>query len=138
VIQQEPYQLSENIHTCKLGREDLVELLRTIKEGFPDQENTVVSISIGLSDVDIEEKSIETFLQHPNLPREIDKLNIHVYERNSKTVDAYRWVALSFYDNLKLNYFNVKGEEKNWVIGTHKILYDFFQKRRIRFSFLRN
>jgi len=134
-----PHQLAGTIETCKLKKEDLIELTSLIRESFPKPEKTVLKFALHLAEVNIEANSIDDFLKHPNLPDYIDnQLLITAYESGSdKSIDETRWVMVQLYPALKLTFFNVKGEEKNWVLGTHTLLSRLFRRNRIRFWFFR-
>jgi len=132
------HQRSGNIRTVRLTRDDLLELDRLLRESFP-KNDTTTHVSIHLSATQVDENSMSAFLSNPNIPDEIeDQFLIIMYENVvGRTVSDTRFLQIQIYQNLKISFFSVRGEEKNWVIGTHKVLADFFQSRRMPFSFVR-
>ncbi len=128
------YQKQSNIHPCKLERNDLFELIRTVKETFPlSKKQGGIKISSNIYDINIRASSIEEFLKHYKLPDIINRLNIELigWDENSEIDKS---VKITFYNN----YINldVNGLDETWVLSKYTQITNFLKKKKPWFCFL--
>ncbi len=122
------YQKSGKIHSCKIKKNDLLELIEIIKETFPDSDRKEdFEVSTNLLNISIHSNSIEDFLEHKELPEKLNRLSIRIIGWNhDRNID--KSIELVFYDNF-IN-LNIYGEENAWVIGKYAEITDFLKEKR--------
>ena len=123
------YTKSREIHPCKLERDDLLKLIKIVKEGFPDSERDIYfKLYSNLPNVSIESHSIEDFLEQEELPDKLNRLSIEImgYDQDHRNINKN--IHITFYDN----YINldINGEDQTWVLGKYAQIYDFLKKMR--------
>lgn len=136
------YRKFNSIHPCVLSKDDLIGLVDVIKKGFPKSDrNEDIEIYSTLSDMNIFENSIDTFLKHKNLPSKINNLSIKLVglkiitgEPLSKSARIDKSVELNFRDDgIKLCLI---GDNEEWVLGKSTQILNYLRKRRAKIFIL--
>jgi len=125
------YTKLESIHPCRLERNDLLELIKIVKETFRVSDRKEdFEISTNLPNISIRSNSIEDFLKHEELPDELNRLSFNIIGW-SKNLEIDKSVRMTFYNNY-IN-LNINGREQTWVLGKYSQITDFLKKKRPRF-----
>lgn len=122
------YTKSGDIHPCRLERNDLLELIKIIKETLPVSDRKEdFKISTNLPDIHISSNSIEEFLKHEELPDKFDRLTLNVVGW-SKNREIDKSIRITFYGN----YINldVGGTQQTWVLGKYSQITNFLKKKK--------
>ena len=122
------YTKLESIHPCRLERNDLLELIKIVKETFPvSGRKEDFEIYTTLPNISISSNSIEDFLKHEELPDELNKLSFNIIGW-SKNREIDKSVRMTFYNNyIDLD---IDGREQTWVLGKYSQITDFLRKKR--------
>lgn len=122
------YTKSGNIHPCRLERNDLLELIKIIKETFPVSDRKEdFKISTNLPDIHISSNSIKEFLKHEELPDKFDRLTLDVLGW-SKNREINKSIHITFYGSY-IN-LNVDGTQQTWVLGKYSQITNFLKKKK--------
>ena len=122
------YTKSGSIHPCKLERNDLLKLVKIVKETSPISERKEdFEISTNLPNIAIRSNSIEDFLKHEELPDKFNRLSFRIIGW-SENREIDKSIQMIFYDNF-INLY-VEGIDQTWVLGKYSQITDFLRKKR--------
>lgn len=127
------YSQSRRFSSCKLTREDLVNLINLVKLDFPMTDRAEdFKISSYLEKIQISENDLGKFLDHKELPDKLKRLNIDLIGWDQqRNIDKN--VKISFYDNsVRLD---VSGNTESWVLGKYSQLTAFLNEKKSIFWF---
>lgn len=127
------YSQSKRFSSCKLTKEDLVNLVNLIKLDFPKTDRSEdFKISSYLEKIRISENDLEKFLDHTELPDSLKRLNLDLIGWDQqRNIDKN--VKISFYDNsVRLD---VSGNTESWVLGKYSQLTGFLNEKKSIFWF---
>jgi len=122
------YTKSESIHPCRLERNDLLELIKIVKETFSVSDRKEdFKIYANLPNITIESNSIEDFLKHEELPDKLYSLSFNIigWSKNREIDKSVRMTFCNYFINLDIN-----GREQTWVLGKYSQITDFLRKKR--------
>ena len=122
------YTKSGRIHPCKLERNDLLQLIKIVKETFPvSDRKDDFNVSTNLPNISIRENSIEDFLKHEELPDKFNRLSIRA-RGWSENREIDKDVRMTFYDNFID--LDVDGTDQTWVLGKYSQITNLLREKR--------
>ena len=124
----ETYSLKRNLGKVKLTKNDFIKLISLIKKDFfilnEVSESIYFSIKTDAADIKISESNLEIFLQHAELPKNLNNILIHV---DSKAGNETKLIFLSL-GGLS-NTLHVEGTNQTWVKGKEQLLFKFIKSK---------
>lgn len=121
------YTKNEEIHPCKLDKNDLLELIAIINEGISGSSINDFELSTNLPNISISSNNVEDFLKNKELPNKFNKLSIRFFGKNqNREIDKYIYV------NFSVNYvdLNIDGLDQTWVLGKYSQITDFLRGKK--------
>lgn len=130
------YTRSKNLHPCRLDKAALFELVDIVKRDFHSS-NTEddFRISTSFDGTNINENSLEKFLEHKNLPQIFSELSINQYDRSTDRTIGISHLQIRF-NNYAVSLY-VTGDSESMVKGKYSQVADFLRKKRPPFWFFR-
>ncbi|HEX7414194.1 MAG TPA: hypothetical protein VF411_09125 [Bacteroidia bacterium] len=122
------YRKYTNLGRVKLTKNDLVELVTLVKSDLPiTGMMDSFSIKTSISDLNISENDLESFLQHKGIPKTIDNIFIRISSGG-------RMVYLTLGNDQ--NFLSVAGSDQTWVLGKYMQLLGYIKAKQPVLSFI--
>jgi len=116
------------MHPSRLQRNDLLNLTKIAKEGFPISGGEVdFEVYTYLRNMTIRENSIEDFLKHEELPGKFNTLSIQIRGRSERQ-GIGKSVRMTFFS--KDVELDVDGTDEAWVLGKYSQITNFLRQKR--------
>lgn len=131
---EEKFNQSKTLRSCKLTKDDLLELVNEIyKKCFSKPGIKVYfNISTELLSSKISSNNIKKFLENKKLPVTLTGLTIFAAEQNSIDKSIY----LNFSETIDRKiYLNITGKDEIWVLGTFQYIYNFLKAKKTWYWF---
>lgn len=125
------YQKKGKLNPCKLDKEDLLFLISILTNDFSD--GYVMNIDCRLNNIHINEKDIDTFLKHKELPDRLNHLNIRIYGVDLSNSKVEKTLELEFHNqDITLS---VSGNEETWTLGVFYRVKNYLKSKKPWYSF---
>lgn len=96
------YTKNEEIHPCKLDKNDLLELIAIINEGISGSSIYDFELSTNLPNISISSNNVDDFLKNKELPNKFNKLSIRSFGKNQN-----REIDKQIFVNFSVNYIDL-------------------------------
>jgi hypothetical protein len=120
------YGKNEKVKYLPIRKKDLNDIIELIVENdFLDKN---LSISTDIDTLSIEEKSIEAFLAHKEVPDPLNKYQITSMKYTLNHDELEKYIDLRIYSEYSSN-LSVSGLDQQWVLGKFQQINDFINRK---------
>jgi hypothetical protein len=125
------YGKNENIKYLPIRKTDLVDLVELIVDHvFSDK---IFFIRTSIDTLSIEERSIEAFLAHKEVPDPLNEYTITSYKYDSNHVNAEKYISLTIYSE-HYSKLSVSDVDETWVLGKFQQINGFINKKFVQYK----